>query len=90
MDDLIPYVGYVEEFLALLEKQLDRNPTDVDKTRASELEATIDKKRRKLHKLGRKRIEAGKNVKTELLFIELVRRIERLGDYCFEISESYR
>ena len=88
--DLIPYVGLVEEFLALLENQLKRNYTEADKTRAEELEAAIDKKRKKLHKLGRKRIEAGKNVKTELLFIELVRRIEKLGDYCFEISEAYR
>jgi len=87
MNDLIPYVGHVEEFLALLENQLDTNPTETDKTSATDLEAMIDKKRKKLHKLGRKRIEAGKNVKTELLFIELVRRIEKLGDYCFEISE---
>ena len=90
MGEIIPYVGLVEEFLALLENQLKRNHTEADKTRAVELEAAIDKKRKKLHKLGRKRIEAGKNVKTELLFIELVRRIEKLGDYCFEISEAYK
>jgi len=90
MDELVPYLGQVEEFLAILENQLSRNPSAIDKNRAAELEFIIDKTRKKLHKLGRKRIEAGKNVKTELLFIELVRRIERLGDYCFEISEAHR
>jgi len=90
MGELVPYLGQVEEFLAILENQLSRNPSAYDKNRALELESNIDKTRKKLHKLGRKRIEAGKNVKTELLFIELVRRIERLGDYCFEISEAYR
>jgi len=38
--------------------------------------------------MGRKRIEAGGNVRTELIFIDLVRRLEKLGDYCFEISEE--
>jgi len=88
LDELIPYVGQVEEFLTLLEKQLGRNPSAEQKIRALELENQIDKDRRKLHKLGRKRIEAGGNVKAELLFIDIVRRIERLGDYCFEISEA--
>jgi len=88
MDELIPYVGKVEEFLNLLENQLGRNPSSELKIRAAELENQIDKERKKLQKLGRKRIEAGGNVKAELLFIDLVRRIEKLGDYCFEISEE--
>jgi phosphate:Na+ symporter len=88
MDDLIPYVGQVEEFLSLLENQLGRNPSMEQKLHAAELENQIDKDRKKLQKLGRKRIEAGGNVKSALLFIDLVRRIERLGDYCFEISEA--
>jgi phosphate:Na+ symporter len=48
----------------------------------------IGKSRRKLQKLSRKRIEAGMDVKTELLFIDLVRRIEKLGDYCSNITEK--
>jgi len=90
MDVLIPYVGQVEEFLVLLENQLKTGQTPEQKARAAEMEEIIDKRRKKLHRLGRKRIEAGKNVKAELMFIDLVRRIERLGDYCFEISENYR
>jgi len=90
MDVLIPYVGQVEEFLVLLENQLKYGQTPEQKARAADMEETIDKERKKLHKLGRKRIEAGKNVKAELMFIDFVRRIEKLGDYCFEISESYK
>jgi len=88
MDELIPYVGLVEEFLKLLENQLRRTPSPEQKIRAVELEETIDRDRKKLQKLGRKRIEAGGNVKAELFYIDLVRRIEKLGDYCFEISEE--
>ena len=87
MDELIPYIGQVEEFLKILEEQLGGNSTAELKIRAAELEYNIDVTRKKLQKLGRKRIEAGKDVRTELLFIDLVRRIEKLGDYCFEISE---
>jgi len=90
MNELVPYVGLVEEFLELLEKQLGRTPVADYKAKAKELEDNIDKGRKKLQKLGRKRLEAGKNVKTELLFIELVRRIEKLGDYCFEITQAYK
>ena len=88
MEALTPYVGQVEEFLALVENQLSPNPAPNQKAQAVKLEKQIDKNRKKLQKLGRKRIEAGKNVRTELIFIDLVRRIERLGDYCFEISEA--
>jgi len=103
LDDLIPYVGLVEEFLVVLEKQLSPNTPAKDKApvnfrafsskqagslwvRASELEKEIDKSRKKLQKLGRQRLEAGENVRTELLFIDIVRRIEKLGDYCYEIT----
>jgi len=86
MDQLVPYVGHVEEFLVLLEEQLSRNPSIELKNRAIELEEKIDKSQKRLQKLGRKRIESGGNVKAELVFIDIVRRIEKLGDYCFEIS----
>jgi len=88
MSELVPYVGLVGEFLNLLENQLGRTPSEDYQAKAKELEDNIDKSRKKLQKIGRKRLEAGKNVKTELLFIELVRRIEKLGDYCFEITQA--
>jgi phosphate:Na+ symporter len=90
IDDLIPYVGQVEEFLGLLQEHLSQNPTEEQTAHVMKLEKSIDKNRKKLQKLSRKRIESGKDVKTELLFIDLVRRIEKPGDHCFEIAESYR
>jgi len=90
MEELIQYVGQVEEFLELLETQLSRNPSIELQNRAAELEESIDKSQKRLQRIGRKRIEAGANVKAELIYIELVRRIEKLGDYCFEISGPER
>jgi phosphate:Na+ symporter len=84
---LTEYSGMVEQFLNLVEKQWE-NPADEVKRESEELESQINKMQSKLRKLGRKRIEAGENVKTELLFIDLVRRIEKVGDYCYSISNA--
>ncbi|MDR3166839.1 MAG: Na/Pi cotransporter family protein, partial [Treponema sp.] len=88
MEALAPYIGLVADFLLFVQDHLGRRLTAEQAAYAEGLEKRIDKSQDKLRKLGRKRIEAGENVKTELLFIDLVRRIERLGDYCYNISEA--
>jgi phosphate:Na+ symporter len=87
MDALIPYVAQVEDFLAFVKEQMGRSSiTDEQADFAKQLESAVDRSRDKLRKLGRKRIEAGEDVKTELLFIDVVRRIEKVGDYCYNIA----
>jgi phosphate:Na+ symporter len=88
MTALVPYVALVEDFLTLVREHLGRRLSPEETEYAKSLEEKIDASRNKLRKLGRKRIEAGVDVKTELLFIDLVRRIEKLGDYCFDIAEA--
>jgi len=86
MDDLVPYVNQVGEFLALLQEQMGTRPPVALAIQTVELEANINSSRKKLQKLSRKRIKAGEDIKTELIYIELVRRIEKLGDYCVDIT----
>ncbi|MDR1352209.1 MAG: Na/Pi cotransporter family protein [Treponema sp.] len=88
IDALSPYITLVEEFLAFVREHLGSPLAAEQSAYAEDLESRIDKYRDKLRKMGRKRIEAGENVKTELLFIDLVRRIEKLGDICYNISEA--
>jgi phosphate:Na+ symporter len=90
LEALAPYIRQVEEFLAFVRKALGQTLTSEQARYAGALEKDIDKSRNKLRKMGRKRIEAGEDVKTELLFIDVVRRIEKVGDYCFNIAESLR
>ena len=54
---------------------------------ARELEDGIDAFRKDLKKVARKRLEGGADVKAELLYIDIVRTIEHIGDNCFNISE---
>jgi phosphate:Na+ symporter len=88
IEELVPYIDQVGEFLNLLQEQLGQSPTLRSTIYTKKLEANINKSRKDLQRLSRKRIEAGKDVKTELFFIDLVRRIERLGDYCYDISNT--
>ena len=55
---------------------------------AQVLEDQIDLMRKNLKKLARKRLESGANVKAELLYIDLVRNVEKIGDRAFSISEA--
>ncbi|MDR1249568.1 MAG: Na/Pi cotransporter family protein [Treponema sp.] len=86
MEALIPYAAQVEEFLAFVKDHTGGSITGEQADFAEKLENTIDKSRDRLRKLGRKRIEAGEDVKTELLFIDVVRRVEKVGDYCYNIA----
>jgi phosphate:Na+ symporter len=88
LEALSPYITLVKEFLSFVREHLGRAISAEQSAYAEDLENRIDKYRDKLRKMGRKRIEAGENVKMELLFIDLVRRIEKLGDVCYNISEA--
>ena len=88
MDALVPYISLVEEFLMLVKNHLGEKISEEENKRVKEIEADIAQSQSKLHKLGRKRIQAGENLKTELLFIDLVRSIEKLGNYCSDIAKD--
>ena len=88
VDALTPYMSQVHEFLAFVCEHMSGKLAEEQTSFAAKLEDEIDISRNALRKLGRKRIEEGGNVKTELLFIDMVRRIEKLGDYCYSISKS--
>ncbi|MDR0628882.1 MAG: Na/Pi cotransporter family protein [Treponema sp.] len=86
MEALMPYMGMAEASLNFVQDHLGHPLSPEQAVYAKDLEGKIDRSRNKLRKLGRKRIEAGQDVKTELLFIDVVRRIENLGDYCYDIA----
>jgi phosphate:Na+ symporter len=88
LETLAPIISLGEDFLSFVRESLGKTLTAEQAAYAEDMENRINKFRDKLRKQGRKRIEAGEDVKTELLFIDLVRRIENLGDYCYNISEA--
>ncbi|MBQ0161597.1 MAG: Na/Pi cotransporter family protein [Treponema sp.] len=90
MDRMIPYVELARQFLQFIRININKQLDEHKLSMAAELENQIDLFRKNLKKLARKRLENGADVKSELLYIDMVRQIEKIGDNCFSISESLK
>ena len=87
-DRLLPYVELVRQFLQFIHININKH-LDADKlSMAEELEGQIDLYRKNLKRIARKRLEKGADVKSELLYIDIVRQIEKIGDRAFGIAEA--
>ena len=88
MDALQPYVDLVEQLLNFVNAHINRPLSPEEMAQAAETENKIDSFRKDLKKVARKRLEEGADVKAELLYIDLVRNIEKIGDRAYSISEA--
>lgn len=90
LDALGPYTLLVENFLRFVQENI-KGRINVDQmATAQQLEDSIDDFRSALKKKARKRMQAGANVKSELLFMDIVRHIEKIGDRAYGVSHSLR
>ncbi len=88
MERLLPYLELVRQFLQFIRKNINNQISAEKLDMARKFEDGIDAFKKDLKKVARKRLENGADVKAELLYIDIVRRIEHIGDNCFNISES--
>ena len=54
------------------------------------MENEINQMRDSLSKSARKRIQKGSNVKSELLYMDLVKNLENIGDNSLNIAQALR
>ena len=87
---LAPITKTVSDFLGFIRGSLDSPFTEEDLQKAIKLEIKVDKQRKSLKKDARKRIQKGSNVKSELLYLDIVKHIEHIGDYSLNIAESLK
>ncbi|MDC7221410.1 MAG: Na/Pi cotransporter family protein [Spirochaetales bacterium] len=80
----------VQQFLILIKEYDLDAPDEESLKKAYELEKVINKQRKDLKKRARKLMNSGENIKGELLFIDMVRYIEQIGDYCLNIAEALK
>ena len=85
---LHPYIDLAHRFLDFIRVNINQHLNEEQLSVAQVLEDQIDLMRKNLKKLARKRLEGGANVKAELLYIDLVRNVEKIGDRAFSISEA--
>ncbi len=86
MEALIPYVELGRQFMQFIHININTHLSEEKLSFANELENYIDSFRKDLKKKARKRLENGANVKAELLYIDLVKQIEKIGDHAFSVS----
>lgn len=87
MEKLIPYIELARQFLQFIHTHINKHLTNEQLAFANSIEMNIDKFHKSLKKTARKRLESGADVRSELLYIDLVRHIEKFGDRAFAISE---
>lgn len=85
-DKIVSYMTQVQNFFEYVSQHIVLGLTEGELNISSEIENEIDHTQKVLKKLSRKRIENGENVKTELQYIDIVRRIEKAGDCIYGIA----
>ncbi|HIW37123.1 MAG TPA: Na/Pi cotransporter family protein [Candidatus Treponema faecavium] len=88
MERLNPYVDLAKQFVHFIKDNINKHFDEERLRQAQNLEDQIDLFRKNLKRVARKRLEKGADVKSELLYIDLVRNIEKIGDRAFSISET--
>ena len=87
-EKLLPYMNQVRNFFDYVSHHLVIGLTTEEKSISAEMEEKVDETQKELRILARHRIEEGKNVKTELQYMDIVRKIEKAGDYIYGIAKS--
>ena len=90
IDELMPFTKMVQKFLGFIKIHMNEHMGKDQLNEAYELENKIDKTRKTLKKEVRKNIQSGADIKGELLYLDIVRHIERIGDYCLNIAQALR
>lgn len=90
VDELLDYSARVFDFLKYNTAFLTHEMQDYSFETAVEMENEIDARRDQLRKVARKKLTKGADVKAELLFLDLVRHLEHVGDYCLNVSRAIR
>ena len=90
-NEITNYHELVLEFIKWNESFISQNiksMTSQDLEKSIKYERKIDDRRNKLIDLSRKRLTEGSNAKAELLFMDIAKHLEHIGDYSLNISQA--
>ena len=85
---LLEYFDEVREFFEYVSNMIILGINESQREDMTKIEDQIDEKKRKLKKEVREKIEDGKNVKIELNYLDIVRKIEKTGDCVYSIVQT--
>ncbi len=90
MKELEPYTKLVKDFIEFNGNRFLKHLSSEEIKKAYELERLIDTYRDDLKSASQERLQKGANVVSEILYMDILRHIERIGDYCLNISQALR
>ncbi|MBI9108566.1 MAG: Na/Pi cotransporter family protein [Spirochaetales bacterium] len=90
LDALDPMTKTVSDFLAFIRTSIGHRFSEEDLAKAIKFEAKVDQERKSLRKKSQKRIQKGSDVKSELLYLDIVKHLEHIGDYSLNIAEAFK
>ncbi|MBT4757687.1 MAG: Na/Pi cotransporter family protein [Opitutae bacterium] len=79
------FCGPVDQFMSFYIQSLTKKVTMADIEVAQQLEDTIDASRKKLRKEAVRRMSDQANIKSEMLYIDILNNIEGIGDHSLNI-----
>lgn len=84
------YAATVLDFLKYNADFLNHNLDTQSFTHAKEMENAINDQRTNLQKLSRTRITKGADIKSELVFMEIIRQLEHIGDFSLNVASEIK
>jgi phosphate:Na+ symporter len=86
-DAIREFCGPVDQFISFYIENLESSVNPAEMEIALQLEGTINTSRKKLRKEAVRRMKDPANIKSEMLYIEILNQIERVGDHSLNILQ---
>ncbi len=90
MKEIEDFADIIKRFIEFYKSHLIEHITKTDFRLANELETKVDMSRDTLKKAARSRLKEGADVYTGILYIDILKHMEHIGDYALNISEALR
>lgn len=87
-DEISEFAMNVADFLKYNTDYLNNKLDDQEIEVAADMEHGINQRRNLLNKLSRKEMKRGGDVRAELLYMEIIRQMEHIGDFCLNIAQA--
>ncbi|MBN1647003.1 MAG: Na/Pi cotransporter family protein [Spirochaetales bacterium] len=90
IDEIEPYTKLVGSFIRFVKENINKHLSQADYDKAIKMETGIDRQRNSLKRHAQERMQAGADVKSELLYIDMLAQMEQIGDYSLNIAQALR
>lgn len=88
IEDLAEYNAHVLDFLKYNDDHLNNRLEEFSLEHARAMEENLNKQRNVLKKVVRKYLTKGGDVRGEMIFLDIVRHLEQMGDSCYNTSQE--